>query len=205
MEARWCFHPDRTVDIAVMPLDVPSSFAGSALSVERLFDPEKDPKILAEMGAGDPICVIGLFHLHHGAKANLPIVHSGNVAMLPGDELIPVGGKLVEGYLVQTNAISGCSGSPVFVAPWTGLNVGKTIIGLSDRAVLMGIWSSSWKVQQSEIVAVRTDEDDLQRTAAPLGIGVVVPVKKLLDILASEQLRQAYSDFLNYSRGRLPA
>jgi hypothetical protein len=46
--------------------------------------------------------------------------------MLPKDELIPVrdwesqdpqGRRWVEGYLVETQAISGLSGSPVFVRP----------------------------------------------------------------------------------------
>jgi hypothetical protein len=193
-DARWCFHDDPTVDIAVMPIKIPSSFDGSALSVDSLLDPERAPKIWDEMGAGDPICVIGLFHFHHGQQVNLPMVHSGTIGMLPGDELIPINGKLVEGYLVQTNAISGCSGSPVFVASWTGINFGKTILWLPDHAVLMGVWSSSWKVEKSQIMFVRTDDDDTVGTAAPLGVGVVVPAKKLADILRGDKLQSAFDD-----------
>lgn len=195
-DARWCFHSDPSVDLALMPLDLPSSFSGMGLTLESLVDPDRSPTVWGQIDAGDPVCVVGLFHFRHGEKANLPIVHVGNVAMLPSDEPIPVDGKLVEGYLVQTNAISGCSGSPVFVAPYRTLthNNKKQLVGLSTKATLMGVWSSSWKVEQSKIISVRTDDDDKGSTAAPLGMGIVTPAYKILDILKGDDMSKAAKD-----------
>ena len=82
------------------------------LRASGLFDDAPDQ--LKDIDAGDNAFVIGLFHPHSGERKNVPVVFRGSVALLPSDELILVGGKQVEGYLVQTNAISGFSGAPVF-------------------------------------------------------------------------------------------
>ena len=70
---------------------------------------------------GDPICIVGLFHWHSGSGRNTPIVHSGNIALLPDPrEKIPikdrVAGQLqkVEAYLVEVQTFEGLSGAPVF-------------------------------------------------------------------------------------------
>lgn len=42
------------------------------------------------IGIGDMCYTIGLFHLLSGKKRNLPIVHTGNIALLPEDEKISV-------------------------------------------------------------------------------------------------------------------
>jgi hypothetical protein len=203
-EARWCFHEDSQVDLAVMPLDLPSGFVGTGHELESLIDPARSPAIWKEIVAGDMVNVVGLFHFRHGDKANLPIVHTGHVAMLPGDEPIPVDGKLVEGYLVQANAISGCSGSPVFVAPWMTLRFQEKdlLVGLPTKAHLMGVWSSSWKVEQSQIVSVRTDDDDKGTTAAPLGMGIVTPAYQLVPIFQGEKMKQAYESMMNAKLAR---
>jgi hypothetical protein len=97
--------------------------------------------------------------------------------------LIPVDGSRVEGYLMQANAISGCSGAPVFSTRTVILKLPKhKVAGSSGNLNLIGVWSSSWKVKQSEIVAVRSDARDA-RTLPPFGMGVVTPLSKLVDIL----------------------
>jgi hypothetical protein len=45
---------------------------------------------LGALGVGDFTYTIGLFRLMSGERRNLPIVHFGTVAMVPGDEKIPV-------------------------------------------------------------------------------------------------------------------
>jgi hypothetical protein len=55
----------------------------------------------------------------------------------------------------------------------------------------LGVWSSSWNLEKSQIVAVRTDEDDRQGTAAPLGMGIVIPAARLGEILKGEQMTRA--------------
>lgn len=192
-DIKWCFHPtDMTVDIAVTAIDLPGWTDASSYSTDGVL--VTDPPDIAQLGAGDLAFVVGLFHLHRGELSNLPIVHSGNIALMPGDERIPVDDMQIEGYLVQANAISGCSGSPVFATRsviWTvnkGKEAEKKIAGHTAMATLIGVWSSSWKVSKSEIVAVRTNDDDQKGTLAPLGMGIVIPASKLADILLGKEL-----------------
>lgn len=91
----------------------------------------------SNIGVGNFTYTIGLFRLLSGEKRNLPVCHFGTIAMLPGDERIPVtdwtdpDGRrriLVEGYLVKSQSLNGLSGSPVFVRPEIGLNFGKLLV-----------------------------------------------------------------------------
>lgn len=186
----WCYHPtDNSVDLAVAPIDAPSWIDAASYGIDDLFAP--DPN-WATIGAGDPVWVVGLFHFHRGEKSNLPIIHTGHIAMLPGDERIPVRGEMVSAYLVQTNAISGCSGSPVFATRTVIFTLGdQKMVGHFAGATLLGVWSSSWKVKESQIVAIKTDADDPTKIAAPLGMGIVTPAAKLVDIFRGEALMRA--------------
>jgi hypothetical protein len=203
-DIEWCFHPtDDAVDIAAAPIEVPSWADQRGYLADGVL--KTDAPQIAEIGPGDHAWVVGLFHLHKGEKANLPIVHSGNVAMLPGDELIPVDGKMVEGYLVQANAISGCSGSPVFATRTLILKNADgvpSVAAATPTCTLIGVWSSSWKVSQSSIVAVRNDNDDGSGKLAPLGMGVVTPASKLADILRGEELMSAVQNILKRRQQR---
>jgi hypothetical protein len=206
-QARWCFHRDPTVDIAVMPLDFHSSFEGAGFVIESMMDGGEQPQIIKDLQVGDPACVIGLFHLHHGTKANTPIVHTGHIAMLPSDELVEVDGKLVEAYLVQANAISGCSGSPVFGAPTVTLSwEGKpALMGIGTRAALIGLWSASWKVEGSRVVTVRAEDGPPGITRAPLGMGIVIPVSKVVDIMTGAEMTRNTAEMVETKRHRKSA
>jgi hypothetical protein len=185
-DVEWCVHDDSTVDIAVAPIKVPSWADFHAWIVGDESEHWK------EIDAGSAVCVVGLYHMLFGRRENRPITHVGHIAMLPKDDLIPVDGILREGYLVGANAISGCSGSPVFAVGDVRLNIADGgIIGHHTKAVLLGIWSASWKVRASQVVAVREDEDGSIERLAPLGMGIVTPVQKLLDIMGGEKLKAA--------------
>jgi hypothetical protein len=190
-DINWCYHPDDAVDLAVAPIDAPNWAEATALRADPIFG--EDIALISNLDAGDVAWVVGLFHLHHGRQANVPVVHTGHIAVLPGDEPVAVGGKLVSAYLVQANAISGCSGSPVWACNTTFVTQdGERLVGgHGPVAFLLGVWSSSWKVEKSQIVAVRTDEDDRQGTAAPLGMGIVIPAARLGEILKGEQMTRA--------------
>ena len=156
----------------------------------------------SETEAGDTVYIVGLFHLVHGAKRNLPVTYSGNVVLMPRDERIPVGDHDVEGYLVQANPISGCSGAPVWAArlmkvePPLSEGSEPVFFFAHGKIFLLGIWSSSWKVKGSEIVTmpVNDDDDDKKGTLAPLGMGVVVPVSKLIEIFRETDVAKERAD-----------
>jgi hypothetical protein len=127
--ARWTFHPDETVDVAVLHCGYPDwadcvPVPGRMLSrptLEPYRTVRKDDLIMNEpdLGIGDIAYVVGLFPLLHGKKVNLPVVHTGHIALLPEDERIPVRNRItnkrhdIEGYLVEAHGLEGLSGAPV--------------------------------------------------------------------------------------------
>lgn len=191
-DIEWQFHDDDTVDLAVAAVDTPDWANVTHISADHFA--RIDKMYEKNIGAGDPAYVVGLFHYLHGKEENRPVVFSGNVALLPENEAIPVDGKHVNGYLVQANAISGCSGAPVFVGrtiPVTVQDQNSPVLqGWVQGSIwLLGVWQSSWKVKGAEIVAV--DHDAHTGDMAPLGMGVVVPVDRLLEILNKPDLQLA--------------
>src|SRR5262249_32247530 len=68
---------------------------------------------------GDNIFSPGLFVQSAGKKKNLPILRVGNIARMPGDEMIVLetrsrGDVSLRAYLVETHSWGGFSGAPVF-------------------------------------------------------------------------------------------
>ena len=175
----WHFHPDRNVDLAIVvgaPHGVPSLSQNSILTPD--LSREKD------IGIGDETYIIGLYRLMKGKKKNLPIVHSGNIAMIPGDELIPQRDsrtgevKYVEGYLVESQTLAGLSGSPVFVRhtwQWTPKEETALLLG---SLYLLGVWSGAWDAPPGEVLSL--ERPDAQRV--PVGMGITVPSYKLLEL-----------------------
>jgi hypothetical protein len=190
-DIQWFYHPDPTVDLAVAPIKRPE---WSENLRYHLADVVKTEPSRRAVGAGTDAHVVGLFHYVHGSKRNLPIVYPARVVLLPEDEPIPVDGQQVEGYLVQANPISGCSGAPVWAheAVKVEESAGKITFYAVGNLFLLGFWSSSWKVRGSEIVAIRPDDlDDRSGALAPLGMGVVVSADKLVEIFRRTDVAKA--------------
>lgn len=200
----WYSHPtDPDVDLAVTPLEWDFRVVGCDylyLSQDYLID---DAYISAnDIGIGDACYTIGLFRLLAGKKRNLPVVHTGNIALVPSDEKIPVRDWLdgdarkrrhVVGYLVETQALKGLSGSPVFVRSTLSLNNISMQDGSTRQALLarrdlrlLGVWQSSWDAPPDEVQAIERGED---RVRVPVGMGVVVPTSKLIEILDRQDLK----------------
>jgi hypothetical protein len=154
-----------------------------------------------EIGIGDITYVVGLFNKISGKKANLPVVHTGHVALLPRDEKIPVWDRVrgpweVEGYLVQAHALDGLSGAPVFARisypvygdfrrePSTIVIYNKVAGRMHGLTVLLGLWQASWEGEPSS--------DVLGGRAAgrkvPIGFGIVVPAHRIAEALNREEL-----------------
>jgi hypothetical protein len=121
----------------------------------------------------------------YGTKRNMPVTHTGNIALVPGSERIPTERGDVEGYLVQANPISGCSGAPVWASAPLMIEPGnpEQIFYAHGKVFLLGIWIASWKVRGSEIVTAPSDDAENERRAeAPLGMGIVISTNKMIDI-----------------------
>jgi hypothetical protein len=116
-DQQWFYHPTEkdSVDVAVLPF-------GSARfqDYDVTWIPEDifvTNKRIAEfdIGLGDEIVVIGLFTRFFGSTHLIPLVRTGNIAMMPRDKLPIRGFGEMDAYLAEGRSIGGLSGSPVFV------------------------------------------------------------------------------------------
>ena len=151
------------------------------------------------VGIGDMVYTVGLFKLMSGRNRNLPIVHTGNIAMLPGDERVPIhdwekpkGRRWVEAYLVESQSLDGLSGSPVFARPTMELHFSdaKVAIAPHQKLLLLGIWQAAWDAKPDEVLASGVGRN----VKVPVGLGVVVPAPKLLELLEDPKLKQERKD-----------
>ena len=176
--AKWWYHPnDEAVDVAVIP------YAPDQTKFEYKMIPTSmflTDAILQEIsiGTGDEVFITGLFAHLTGSAKNLPIVRIGNIAMMPG-ELVPTTefGD-IEAYLIEARSIGGLSGSPVFVN-WVGVGVNKLF--------LLGLIHGHWDIPpQNKNDMIRLDDD--RYGSVNMGIAIVVPSKKILEVINQPEL-----------------
>jgi hypothetical protein len=172
---RWFFHDDPTVDIAVIPINMTPDMFAKSISVNDFGTNTK----LAEkrIGVGDEVFIAGLFSQFVGSKANIPIVRMGNIAMMP-EEQVPTSIGNIDAFLIEARSIGGISGSPAFVRETRagGFGVGDFL--------LLGVMHGHW-----DLPAELKNDLALNRSAVNVGIAIVVPSQKILDILDREPLR----------------
>jgi hypothetical protein len=148
-----------------------------------------------DIGIGDEVFSVGLFSFAAGEKANMPIVRTGNISMLPVDQIqIDTGGDstFTDVYLVEARSIGGLSGSPVFVRPtayvvaFAGLEATTKVAGVSGGPpLLLGLMHGHWDINEADI-----NRYDLghSRRGVNVGIGIVIPAKKILELLNDPDL-----------------
>ena len=191
---RWHVHNDETVDIAVMPANLPiKSMGGDTMTIpEEMFATEDNLQDV-HIGVGDVCYAVGLFRLMTGRTRNLPFVHTGHIGLMAGEEKIPVRNwrrgpsepatLYVDGYLCELTSLEGLSGSPVFVRPSldiTGMPLpGNPGVRVAyTEVMLLGVWQSAWEGEPDEIVVARG-----AGLKVPVGVGSVAPVQRLIEIL----------------------
>ncbi len=121
LDAKWWRHPEtpESVDAAVLPWMPDRDIADySLLQAEDWFLTDKIIE-KRQIGPGDNVFAVGLFSLATGRQRNIPIVRTGNIAMMSKEKIpgIRIGewrGE-AEVYLIEARSLGGFSGSPVFV------------------------------------------------------------------------------------------
>lgn len=206
--AKWYYHPtDLSVDIAVMPFDVPT-WARAIRHRTKSFATEF--KIgTKNFGSGDLAYVVGIFNKLRGTGKNVPFVHTGHIASMGHGESVSTEywwpdkkAKYIEinGYLVQVTTLPESSGSPVFVrrslqglAPEPDFKIpvnakkGDKIPVPMVRSWtygsvwLLGLWHGRWTTEENNVIV----GDDM---------GLCVPVPRILEVLNSEELKQMRHD-----------
>jgi hypothetical protein len=194
--AKWFYHPTEkdSVDVAVTP------FAPNPnLDLDVEWIPEKLfalPDRIAEygIGIGDEISVAGLFTRFHGASKHFPIVRTGNIAMMPTDKVPVKGFSNMDAYLAEGRSIGGLSGSPVFVRNSVQLPPTKSAKGDTLRFMgygplhFLGLMHGHWDLPPS---FNKTE----QAEAVNMGISIIVPAKKILEVLYHPELVQMRKKF----------
>jgi hypothetical protein len=184
----WWYHPTEkaNVDVAV------TIFASEQIEEYDLnWIPETmfatDERIAeSNIGIGDEISVVGLFTRFSGKNRHWPIARTGNIAMMP-DEPIPLKDYgPMEAYLAEGRSIGGLSGSPVFVRETVNspsVNAKREPYPFFGQGGLffLGLMHGHWEVP----LGFKSIE---QTEAVNMGISIVVPAKKVLEVIYHPEL-----------------
>jgi hypothetical protein len=193
----WYYHPTdaSNVDVAVVPMPL-------ADNMDHLLLPYKDfateEIILKEkIGIGEEVFLTGLFIHHMGAKRNIPIIRVGNISAMPEEPINTQGFSNMEAYLVEARSIGGLSGSPVFVHLGIIRNVdGQTKFATSPEGIfyLLGLMHGHWDLSVSDIDGIA--EDEVLSRSINMGIGIVVPAKKIAEVLNQPKLEEMRKEMI---------
>jgi len=180
---KWFLHPtDKAADVALIPIALDQTFDFSVLPSTMILT----EKIRLEngIGVGDSVFITGLFVHHVGFAKNIPILRTGNIAMIP-DERIPIRkfGDM-EAYLIEARSIGGLSGSPVFTLARSPEQV---------TVLLMGLMHGHWCVD-SETIIDEVSQDAGTKAGVNVGIAIVTPATKILDIINGAELAKLLDD-----------
>jgi hypothetical protein len=186
-DQKWFYHPTEkdSVDAAVIPLGSENmGLYDISFIPEDIFATEKR---IAEydIGLGDELIMVGLFTRFTGTTHLIPIVRTGNVAMMPRDRLPIAGFGEMEAYLAEGRSIGGLSGSPVFVRntmkmPIQNAKGSSHLYGLGEGH-LLGLVHGHWDLP----VCFSATE---QAEAVNMGVSIIVPAKKILEVLYHPEL-----------------
>jgi hypothetical protein len=181
---KWWYHPtEPSVDVAVTIFTPTERFDMEYVS-EGSFVTDETVEHYG-IGVGDEINVVGLFTGFHGLTKHIPIVRTGNIAMMPSDK-IPAKNGEIEAYLAEGRSIGGLSGSPVFVRHTLRIGGMATEHGESQyvsglgRPHFLGLMQGHWDLP----IGVQTE----QAEAVNMGISIVIPAKKILEVLYHPEL-----------------
>ncbi|MCA1706021.1 MAG: serine protease [Actinobacteria bacterium] len=184
----WEQHP--STDVAVAGVSAPDGFDLIALgpmnfATEAFVQQHR-------VGEGDDVFFSGLFVGHSGKTAPQPIIRFGNIALMPRE---PVRSEIskylgteaaIEAYLVEARSWGGQSGSPAFLSlpPQREIGGGITFSDTPPFA-LLGLVQGAWKDRKGEKAPDPSGEGFVE---VNMGISVVVPAYKIMEVLMSDAL-----------------
>lgn len=192
----WRFHPDETkrTDVAVASVgdQARNDETGEIVKIDlRHISANGDKSIFAiqktidehAIGPGEEIAIIGLFRNHFGAERNIPIVRTGNIAMMKGEPVFTSYAGWIDAYLIEARSIGGLSGSPVFVnmPPYRIVNNQTRSTHGTSQLYLLGLVHGHFDVASLKDDAVL--EDDGVVGGINTGIGIVIPAEKILETI----------------------
>jgi hypothetical protein len=184
--ARWYIHPNAAstdVAIASITFDPAEEYRTVVLRTaapDRGIAATSQATATNNIGLGDEVFIVGLFKSHYGRMRNIPIVRIGNLAMMKGEPVLTDYGD-TEAYLVEARSINGLSGSPVFIHTPRFDAPGAT------QFRLLGLMHGHFDIKN---LNEDTVVDSLGDATGGIntGIGVVIPVEKILETIDQPEL-----------------
>ena len=191
-QTTWWYHPnDDSVDVAVMPFAPRANWRQKRIPARMILTRKKMTS--KGIGVGDEVYATGLFHFVTGQQKNLPIVRTGTIAMVP-DERVPLGRWRtpdMEAYLIEARSLGGLSGSPVFaqrsIKVHPAEHSGRQPIA-AGAIFLLGLIHGHWDLPDEAIDATG-DGWAQPREKINIGIAIVVPADKILEVLEQPKLK----------------
>ncbi len=181
----WQYHPDdSTVDVAVLAwapsidtYDVGLVHINSAVTQELI---ERE-----NIGVGDEVFVTGLFTNHYGEQRNLPIVRTGNVALMSEERVHSNIFGEMEAYLIESRSIGGLSGSPVFVQKFpVKVSGGKIFTSAAGHVFFwLGLIHGHWDVKPTITAHDEVVDSIPEAEKVNMGIAIVVPATKIAEVI----------------------
>jgi hypothetical protein len=206
----WWTHPtDKTADVAIAQVGIPADADIVSVGVEQLGTPERLREL--NIGIGDEVHITGLFAPASGQQQNQPIVRTGNVAMMPNEQ-IQIDAGYADVYLVEARSLGGVSGSPVFVRPTINFRLPEHMQGAGIKnafwcghgATLLGLMHGHWDIRESEMNKAIFTHDS--KRGVNMGIAIVVPAIKILETLNMPVLMAIRDEMKKHvERGMVPA
>jgi hypothetical protein len=198
--SQWYVHPaDPFLDVAVL-LDAPIEdidYLAIPLSMTAT-----DEVIASNgIGVGDEVFMTGLFVGHQGRGKNEPIVRVGNIAAMPEE---PVQTRWdnnyvqIKAYLVEARSIGGLSGSPVFVhlGVHRWIEGGVKVSTSGPHFYWLGLMHGHWDQRPPT-------SSPFYHEAVNMGIGIVIPVSKVLEVMAQPEVAELRKRVAEELRRRL--
>jgi hypothetical protein len=194
LKGNWVFHADENVDLAVLPWapDTADLILESWDIVKfcAAEDSERRKSGLAwPPTEGTPVLFAAMMPNYTGRERNYPIVRVGRVALVT-DETLKGKYGLSDYYLIESQVYPGNSGAPVWATyTWHPDDRAPTALDLKMHATnFMGVLCAGWPAQQE--VLVRKKPKGREMVAYyNLGIAMVVPAAKLLELLMTPEMR----------------
>jgi hypothetical protein len=191
IKRKWEIHRDKSVDMAVLPLDdLPPNCNTFTIPSSMFYDGHN----WHQVNIGEDLLMIGLFTLRAGNRKNIPIARSGIIAAMPEEPIYDRQlNQSYRAYLAEVRSIGGLSGSPVFAVIKGGRTAtGQPVIG--GILYLIGLVRGHWTLEEQDTLkdsynkhtkrtAVKKSVDELNT-----GIAAITPIDEIDAILEGEAL-----------------
>lgn len=177
-------------DVLAIPLNGPSDFVATPEWMDRY------------VGLGTEIAVVGLFRSHYGQTKNIPVVRVGNISAMPTEPVHTKYAGYIEAYLIEARSIAGLSGSPVLVVPDPALFLEESISNPTKKlntSCLLGLMHGHFDVTNLNEDVV-TEDGATSPGGIHTGMGVVVPVSKIVETINHPDLVKARNAIISEQR-----